>query len=45
VGELGQLAAQAMLQLLAGEAPTLALPAPRLVVRESTRELSVPRRR
>ncbi|MEY3253546.1 MAG: hypothetical protein RL227_2519 [Pseudomonadota bacterium] len=45
VGELGQLAAQAMLQLLAGEEPTLALPAPRLVVRESTRELVVPRRR
>lgn len=37
VGELGQLAAQAMLQLLAGETPTLALPAPRLVVRDSTR--------
>jgi LacI family transcriptional regulator len=45
VGELGQLAAQAMLQLLAGEAPTLALPAPRLVVRESTRELGAARRR
>ena len=45
VGELGQLAAQAMLQLLAGEAPTLTLPAPRLVVRESTRELGAPRRR
>jgi LacI family transcriptional regulator len=38
VHELGQLAAQAMLQLLAGETPTLALPAPRLIVRESTRE-------
>lgn len=45
VHELGQLAAQAMLQLLAGETPTLALPAPRLVVRESTRECSGQRRR
>jgi LacI family transcriptional regulator len=41
VYELGQLAATAMLQLLAGTTPTLALPAPRLVVRESTRELTV----
>jgi LacI family transcriptional regulator len=39
VYELGQLAAQAMLQLLAGETPTLAMPRPRLVVRESSREL------
>jgi LacI family transcriptional regulator len=45
VQELGQLAAQAMLQLLAGEAPTLALPAPRLMVRESSRELRPARRR
>jgi LacI family transcriptional regulator len=37
VHELGQLAAQAMLRLLAGEAPALAMPAPRLMVRESTR--------
>ncbi|MCW5612045.1 MAG: substrate-binding domain-containing protein [Rubrivivax sp.] len=36
VYELGQLAARAMLQLLAGEQPTLDLPAPRLVVRESS---------
>jgi len=39
VYELGQLAAQAMLQMLAGETPTTALPAPRFIVRESTREL------
>lgn len=45
VYELGQLAAQAMLQLLAGEVPALALPVPRLVVRESTRELRAARRR
>ncbi len=45
VGELGQLAAQAVLQLLAGETPTLALPPPRLVVRDSTREPSSTRRR
>lgn len=38
VYELGQLAAKAMLQLLAGDQPTLALPAPQLIVRESTRE-------
>ncbi len=36
VTELGQIAAQAMLQLLAGETPTATLPAPRLIVREST---------
>ncbi len=34
--ELGQIAARAMLQLLAGEPATLTLPAPRLVRREST---------
>jgi hypothetical protein len=34
-----------MLQLLAGEMPTLALPAPRLMVRESTREPRSPRAR
>ncbi len=39
VYELGQLAAGAMLQLLAGKPPTQDLPVPRLVVRESTREL------
>ncbi len=36
VYELGQMAAQAMLQLLAGETPTLQLPAPRLMERESS---------
>ena len=45
VYELGQLAATAMLQLLAGEQPTLALPTPRLMVRESSRELRARRRR
>ncbi len=39
VYELGQLAASAMLQLLAGEAPTEKLPAPRFIVRESTRAI------
>ena len=39
VYELGQLAATAMLQLLAGETPTAALPAPRLMARESSRGL------
>jgi LacI family transcriptional regulator len=38
VTELGQIAAQAMLRLLAGEVPTLTLPAPRFIVRESTTE-------
>ncbi len=37
VYELGQMAATAMLQLLAGETPTVELPAPRFIVRESTR--------
>jgi LacI family transcriptional regulator len=37
VYELGQLAASAILQLLAGEVPTAQLPAPRFIVRESTR--------
>ena len=45
VYELGQLAAQAMLQLLAGEAPTLVLPPPQLVVRESCRAHRAARRR
>jgi LacI family transcriptional regulator len=39
VVELGQIAARAMLQLLAGETPELALPAPRFIVRESTRSI------
>lgn len=34
--ELGQLAARATVALLAGERPSLQLPAPRLIVREST---------
>ena len=34
--EMGQLAAQAMLQMLQGERPKVSMPAPRLVVREST---------
>jgi LacI family transcriptional regulator len=37
VAELGQIAAKAMLQLLAGQAPDLVLPQPRFIVRESTR--------
>ncbi len=37
VVELGQIAAKAMLQLLAGAVPELALPGPRFIVRESTR--------
>lgn len=35
--ELGQLAATAMLQLLRGDKPRLEVPAPRVIVRESTR--------
>ena len=35
--EVGRLAASAMLQLLAGDAPTAVMPAPRLIARESTR--------
>lgn len=38
--ELGHLAAGAMLQLLRGETPDGQLPAPRLIVRESTRALA-----
>ena len=38
VVELGQIAARAMLQLLAGETPVVALPKPRFIVRESTRK-------
>lgn len=37
--ELGRLAATAMLQLLAGEKPSITLPHPRLIVRESGRHL------
>ncbi len=37
--ELGQLAAASMLQMLRGETPDAELPAPRLIVRESTRAL------
>jgi len=39
VYELGQLAAAAMLQMLAGESPTAVLPVPRFIARESSREL------
>lgn len=39
VYELGQAAAQAMLQLLAGETPRAQLPAPRFIARESSRDL------
>lgn len=38
VVEMGQIAARAMLGLLAGQAPSVQLPGPRLVVRESTRQ-------
>lgn len=38
--ELGQLAATAMLQLLRGEKTRADVPAPRVIVRESTRPLS-----
>jgi LacI family transcriptional regulator len=37
IQELGEQAARAILGLLAGERPTIEVPAPRLVVRESTR--------
>jgi LacI family transcriptional regulator len=37
IQEIGQLAACAMLGLLAGERPAVEVPAPRLIVRESTR--------
>jgi LacI family transcriptional regulator len=40
IHEIGQLAARAMLSLLAGERPSLDVPAPRLVVRDSTRPLA-----
>ena len=38
--ELGRLAAQAMLQMLANAKPSIAMPHPRLVARESSRRLS-----
>lgn len=37
IHEIGQLTARAMLGLLAGERPAIEVPAPRLIVRESTR--------
>lgn len=37
--ELGRLAATAMLQLLAGATPTVSVPVPRLIARESSRRL------
>lgn len=37
--ELGRLAATAMLQLLGGSTPTVSVPAPRLIARESSRRL------
>ena len=37
--ELGRLAATAMLQLLGGSTPTVVVPAPRLIARESSRRL------
>lgn len=40
IHEIGQLAARSVLSLLAGERPALEVPAPRLVVRESTRALA-----
>jgi LacI family transcriptional regulator len=41
VYELGQIAATAMLGLLAGQTPAVTMPAPRFIVRESTRALAV----
>jgi LacI family transcriptional regulator len=40
IHEIGYLAARAMLSLLAGERPSVEVPPPRLVVRESTRALA-----
>jgi LacI family transcriptional regulator len=40
IHEIGQLAARAMLDLLAGERPSLEVPGPQLIVRESTRALA-----
>ncbi len=42
VQEMGQLAAVAMLKLLAGETPTSTPPAPRFMARESSRQLRSP---
>ena len=44
VQEMGQLAAAAMLKLLAGETPTSTAPAPRFIARESSRQLRTPNR-
>jgi LacI family transcriptional regulator len=41
IQEIGQLAARAMLGLLAGERPAIEVPAPRLIVRETTRAAAV----
>ncbi len=40
IHEIGQLAARAMLDLLAGARPSFVVPAPQLIVRESTRALA-----
>ena len=40
IQEIGQLAARAMLSLVAGERPQIEVPAPRLIVRESTRAVT-----
>lgn len=40
IQEIGQLSARAMLAMLAGERPAVEVPAPRLVVRESTRPVA-----
>ena len=37
--DMGRLAATAMLQLLAGTAPTVEVPPPRLIAREASRRL------
>jgi LacI family transcriptional regulator len=41
IQEIGQLAARAMLSLVAGERPAVEVPTPRLIVRESTRAAAV----
>ncbi len=43
IHEIGQLAARAMLGLLAGRRPAIAVPAPRLIIRESTRAAAATR--
>jgi LacI family transcriptional regulator len=40
IQEIGELAARAMLALLAGERPQVQVPDPRLIVRASTRDLA-----